>query len=86
MFGAVLVARRSEDKSKSLVYMSVSGGDRTRSRANYLETMCRRTSTAQHKAKALRWLSDGSVLDGVLNDCLSYRFCTKRPFPVQVLT
>ena len=26
MFGAVLVALRSEDKSKSLVYMSVSGG------------------------------------------------------------
>ena len=27
--------------------------------------MCR-ASTAQHKAKALRWLSDGSVLDGEL--------------------
>ena len=25
--------------------------------------MCR-TSTAQHKTKALRWLSDGPVLDG----------------------
>ena len=58
-------AQKSRSKRKRRFAMSVSGGVTGHAPASIFGFWpCSRTSTAQHKAKALRWLSDGSVLDG----------------------